>query len=100
MPFSQSRLSNQYFLLAKMAASYFFYFSLSILGSWDSFTTWAWARDLHRRCIYYLEHVYTWEGYSNRSVSYPEHVYTWEGYSNHSISLCVCLSVCVSPLNS
>ena len=24
----------------------------------------------------YPEHVYTWEGYSNRSVSYPEHVYT------------------------
>ena len=23
--------------------------------------TWAWARDLHRRCIYYPEHVYTWE---------------------------------------
>ena len=38
----------------------------------------------------------TWEGYG----SYPEHVYTWEGYSNHSVSLCVCVSVCVSPLNS
>ena len=52
------------------------------------------ARDRHRRCIYYPEHVYTWEGYSNHSVSYPEHVYTWEGYSSHSVSSCVC--VCVS----
>ena len=60
------------------------------------------ARDLHRRCIYYP--------LPTRSVcedtlvdvcgSYPEHMYTWEGYSNHSVSLCVCLSVCVSPLNS
>ena len=75
------------------------------------------ARDSHRRCIYYPEHVYTWEGYSshsvsypehvytlegysNRSVSYPEHVYTWEGYSNHSVSSCVCLSVCLHLIAS
>ena len=32
------------------------------------------ARDSHRRCIYY-----------------PEHVYTWVGYSSHSVSLCVCV---------
>ena len=43
---------------------------------------------------------------SHRSFSYPEHVYTWEGYSNRSVSSCVCVSVClcvcvcVSPLNS
>ena len=36
------------------------------------------ARDLHCKCIYY-----------------PEHVYTWEGYSSHSVSSCVCLSVCL-----
>ena len=54
------------------------------------------ARDLHRRCIYYTEHLYTWEGYSSHSVSYPEHVHTWEGYSSHSVSSCVC----VSPVNS
>ena len=31
----------------------------------------------------------------------PEHVYTCEGYSNRIYScVCVCLSVCVSPLNS
>ena len=70
------------------------------------------ARDRHCRCIYYPEHVYTWEGYSNHSVSYPEHMYTWEGYSSHSVSYpehvytwegygnrsvssCVCLSVCL-----
>ena len=28
-------------------------------------------------------------------VSYPKHVYTWEGYSNRSVSSCVCLCVCV-----
>ena len=57
-------------------------------GELISFTTWGMgvARDWHRRCIYYPEHVYTWEGYSNRSVSYPEHVYTWEGYGNRSVS--------------
>ena len=31
-----------------------------------------------------------------RYGNYPEHVYTWEGYSNRSVSSCVC----VSPLNS
>ena len=44
------------------------------------------------------------EGYGSYSLpmcsiceeygSYPEHVYTWEGYSNRSVSSCVC--VCVS----
>ena len=45
------------------------------------------ARDSHRRCIYYPEHVYTLEGYSNRSVS-------------SCVCVSVCLSVCVSPVNS
>ena len=39
------------------------------------------ARDWHRRCIYY-----------------PEHVYTWEGYSSHSVSSCVC--VCLQLIAS
>ena len=51
-------------------------------------------------CVSYPEHVYTWEGYGNRSVSYPEHVYTWEGYSNHSVSSCVCLCVCLHLIAS
>ena len=29
-------------------------------------------------------------------VHYPEHMYTWEGYSNRSVSSCVCLCVCLS----
>ena len=33
-------------------------------------------------------------------VSYPEHVYTWEGYSNRSVSVCVCLSVCLHLIAS
>ena len=41
------------------------------------------ARDSHRRCIYYPEHVYTWEGYSNRSVS-------------SCVCVCLCVCLCVS----
>ena len=64
--------------------------------SWDSFTTWAWARDLHRRCIYYPSPTHSvMRGYITWCVSYPEHVYTWEGYSNLSVSSCVCVCVCL-----
>ena len=79
-------LINSIFFTCQDGGELLFYFSLAILGSLDSFTTWARARDLHCRCIYYPEHVYTWEGYSSRSVSYPEHVYMREGYSNRSVS--------------
>ena len=44
LPFSQSRLSNQ--LLTCEDG-----------GKLISFMTWAWARNLHRRCICYPDHV-------------------------------------------
>ena len=72
LPFSQSRLSNQ-FLTCEDGGELNLVYDLG-MGV---------ARDSHRRCIYY-----------------PEHVYTWEGYSSHSVSSCVCVCVCVSPLNS
>ena len=34
--------------------------------------------------------------YVSTCVSYPEHVYTWEGYGNRSVSLCVCLHLVAS----
>ena len=56
------------------------------------------ARDLHRRCIHYPSPTRSVceDTLVGECVSYPEHVYTWEGYSNRSVSSCVCLCVCVS----
>ena len=51
------------------------------------------ARDRHRRCIYYPEHVYTWEGYSNRSVSYPSP--THSVCENIVVTLLVIPSTCI-----
>ena len=37
------------------------------------------------------------EEYGSRHVSYPEHMYTWEGYSNRSVSSSsVCLHLIAS----
>ena len=69
--------------------------------------------------VSYPEHVYPWEGYSNRSVSYPSPTHSVcedivvtllvipstcirgrDMVIALLVRVCVCVSVCVSPLNS
>ena len=52
--------------------------------------------------VSYPEHVYTWEGYSNRSVSYPSptHSVCEDIVVTLLVRVSVCLCVCVSPVNS
>ena len=73
-------------------------FSACYSRSWDSFTTWAWARDLHRRCIYYPSPT---RGVCEDMVVIPSTcIRERDIVVTLLVRVCVCLSVCLHLIAS